>query len=502
MTEIAMPKPASKPPKSGDATKPQHATPWRDNIEAMLMAIIMAIVLKYFIVEAYRIPTGSMQPTLMGNDRVGVYDRILVDKFSYQFRDPKRFEVAVFRYPLDRSKNFVKRIVGVGPEYFRVHNGDLWRRDHDSEPWQIIRRPANVQAETWLKLAKDDADAGIFFDQARAGWSAGRDFTLEGSRRVRYGTSRGSVTDTYNDGYPDAIKDDIPENQRGSGSNPVGDLRIDGSLTVSADTAWVAFEIMEGALAYDFRLPGPAAAADAAPEIRQRDGSVLLEPGTKGPTEVTVKAEPMRLKAGTSYAFAAQNLDDQLRFELDGEVLYEMEIAANPNQASSLHIETSGGTVAFEDVMVYRDIFYTSAGDVHDTFIPAGEYFMMGDNTQDSSDSRMWQLIRLEQLLPDGSTEILRGNHRAGNGMNSQSDFTNDINPMVSAMSDLENGPVTWFRDEWGELHHFYPGESQNARPLTISAPFVPRDHILGRAIAVFWPIRPFDGIWRQKLVD
>ena len=84
------------------------------------MAVVMALLLKFFIVEAYKIPTGSMQPTLIGDERSGVKDRILVDKLSYVLREPRRWEVAVFRYPLDRSKNFVKRIVGVGPEDFRI----------------------------------------------------------------------------------------------------------------------------------------------------------------------------------------------------------------------------------------------------------------------------------------------------------------------------------------------------------------------------------------------
>jgi len=54
--------------------------PWRQNIEAVTMAIIVAVMLKYFIVEAYKIPTGSMQPTLMGNTETGIFDRILVDR--------------------------------------------------------------------------------------------------------------------------------------------------------------------------------------------------------------------------------------------------------------------------------------------------------------------------------------------------------------------------------------------------------------------------------------
>ena len=91
MTEIAMPEKAkgkNADSKGKDPQKGGRPTPWRDNIEAILMAIVMAIVLKYFIVEAYRIPTGSMQPTLMGNSRTGVYDRILVDKFTPVLRNP------------------------------------------------------------------------------------------------------------------------------------------------------------------------------------------------------------------------------------------------------------------------------------------------------------------------------------------------------------------------------------------------------------------------------
>ena len=501
MTEIAMPEPAA--PKA--APKTSTASPWRDNIEAMLMAIIMAIVLKYFIVEAYRIPTGSMQPTLMGNDKVGVYDRILVDKFSYQFRDPERFEVAVFRYPLDRSKNYVKRIVGVGPEYFRVFNGDLWHRATEDDAWAIARRPEHVEMETWLKLYMDDAEQNVFFDTVKANWSVGRDFELEGARRIRFGASQGSIMDAYNDGYPDAIKNKIPRNQRGSGEHPLGDLRIDGTLTVDANVKWVAFEMREGALAYDFRLPGPAAPSDAAPQIRLRDLGKLVEINTDQTSGIEFEkaAEPMRLEAGVAYDFNAQNFDDVLSLKLDGELLCSAPVASNPNQASALYIETSSGQVAFQDVMVYRDIYYTNDNALVDqVFIPDGNYFMMGDNTLDSADSRMWQEHRIEHLLPNGEVELVIGNHRQGNGMASQSDFTNDINPLTSAISDLENGPITWFRDEWGELHHYLPSEFQSAKPMTQPAPFVRRDQILGRAISVFWPIRPFDGILRVKMVD
>src|SRR5688572_17546889 len=118
------------------------------------MAIIMAVMLKYFIVEAYKIPTGSMQPTLMGNDEqgVGIFDRIIVDKLSYHYRDPERFEVAVFKYPLDRSTNFIKRICGMPGEDFRIQHGDLWARPEGESEWHVLRRPRPVQGEVWKRI--------------------------------------------------------------------------------------------------------------------------------------------------------------------------------------------------------------------------------------------------------------------------------------------------------------------------------------------------------------
>ena len=86
----------------------------RDNLEAISFAIVLALVLKFFALEAYQIPTSSMQPTLMGSAAAGVNDRILVVKIRYTFLRPKRFDIAVFRYPLKTDQNYVKRIWGKG----------------------------------------------------------------------------------------------------------------------------------------------------------------------------------------------------------------------------------------------------------------------------------------------------------------------------------------------------------------------------------------------------
>jgi signal peptidase I len=82
----------------------------REYAEAILIAIILALLIRTFVVQAFKIPSGSMIPTLL------VGDHILVNKFIFYFRDPHRGDVIVFKYPWDESRDFIKRIIAVGGE--------------------------------------------------------------------------------------------------------------------------------------------------------------------------------------------------------------------------------------------------------------------------------------------------------------------------------------------------------------------------------------------------
>ena len=153
------------------------------------MALVMALFLKHFVVEAYKIPTGSMQPTLIGDEQADIKDRILVDKLSYVLRAPERWEVAVFRYPLDRSKSFVKRIAGVGPEELRILHGDLWARANETEPWRLLRRPPAVMRAQWKRLDAEHEEQSHWIPQnlpASSRWSAsGRALNRSSRPRAR-----------------------------------------------------------------------------------------------------------------------------------------------------------------------------------------------------------------------------------------------------------------------------------------------------------------------------
>lgn len=93
---------------------------WREWGEPFLIAAVIAILIRTFLLGPYKIPTGSMRPTLLEGDR------IFVDKVTYRFRPPERGEIVVFKYPLDKKKDFVKRLVAFGGERVEIREGTIY----------------------------------------------------------------------------------------------------------------------------------------------------------------------------------------------------------------------------------------------------------------------------------------------------------------------------------------------------------------------------------------
>ena len=72
-----------------------------------------------------------MQPTLMGSSEADVYDRILVDKLIQTWREPKRWDITVFKYPLQKNQNYVKRIGGMPGDRLTIAGGNLYQVEGD-----------------------------------------------------------------------------------------------------------------------------------------------------------------------------------------------------------------------------------------------------------------------------------------------------------------------------------------------------------------------------------
>jgi hypothetical protein len=315
---------------------------------------------------------------------------------------------------------------------------------------------------------------------------SGRDVVARGSGVLRFEANQGHVRDAYLDGYPDALANEIhgvhPRWLHGEAN--VGDLRLEGKVEALPGLEAVSFVLTEGARTYTFTLPGPKAPADARPAIRLRDperGAASDDRVPDGALEVL--GEPWRLASGRSVRFAAQNLDDRLALEIDGDEVAALEIEPSRRQEAVVSVEVAGEGAELADLMPYRDIYYLPLdGQVWEQTIPEGSYVMLGDNTRDSADSRDWNTATFSYPGADGSEVRARGNHRSGGE-----------NPADATGPDGE--ALRRFRDEWGELHWF-PREAGGQTRFGPS-PFVSRELVVGRAVAVFWPLKPHKGLWR-----
>jgi signal peptidase I len=113
----------------------------RENVEAILIAVFIALFIRTFVVQAFKIPSGSMKQTLQ------IGDHILVNKFIYGIKipylrktvvpltEPQRGDIIVFKYPVDPRKDFIKRVIGVAGDVVECRDKVLYvngqRVNHD-----------------------------------------------------------------------------------------------------------------------------------------------------------------------------------------------------------------------------------------------------------------------------------------------------------------------------------------------------------------------------------
>jgi signal peptidase I len=124
-----------------DEARPKKKSGLRENIEAIIVAIILALFIRTFIIQAFKIPSGSMKQTLL------IGDHILVNKFLYGIKipfsmttivpvkNPQRGDIVVFKFPEDPDKDFIKRVIGVAGDIIESRDKQIYvnreRLNHD-----------------------------------------------------------------------------------------------------------------------------------------------------------------------------------------------------------------------------------------------------------------------------------------------------------------------------------------------------------------------------------
>ena len=182
--------PDKKESKKTSKTPSNSSAGYREAIESIVIAVVLAFLFRAFEAEAFVIPTGSMAPTLQGRHkdvvcpecsyqyRAGASidaeiregpvvattcpmcfythelqpddrsdfshtgDRILVNKFAYEapLGEPERWDVIVFKYPGNAKQNYIKRLVGLPNEVLKIRHGDIFIQKEASGPFEIARK--------------------------------------------------------------------------------------------------------------------------------------------------------------------------------------------------------------------------------------------------------------------------------------------------------------------------------------------------------------------------
>jgi len=435
--------------------KKNRAEEVANTFEWLITAFILAFVFRAFVMEAFRIPTGSMADTLKGahfrlrcrqcgykyeygfqprkydpgfpEDYVprsghlrsfssrcpscGNYqpvggtmpvangDRILVLKCIYQFFEPKRWDVIVFKNPPEPEINYIKRLIGLPGEKVQIIDGDVYI-DIDGQI-SISRKPPNVQNELWMPVYDNDyhpVDRLVptfnhhEWDQPfRPGrlsrWEIDKssptlfrlDSPADQINTMAYSTSIGNdFKTTY--AYNDVNKYDYRPNCSDlmvrfycRSERPQGRIGISLSKYQTKYKAWVD-------------LTG--------------EKMVITKNEKNGKTtELDRKLiEPPAINKSVLVKFA--NVDHQLVFQFGSENL-TYDLGRSPEGAGKIvdippRVEILGsGELTLSHVAIFRDIHYTAtdepnraSGRPYD--LRDDEFFVLGDNSPNSEDGRLW----------------------------------------------------------------------------------------------------------------
>lgn len=443
-----------------------------DQLESLAIAVAMALVLKFFLVEAYQIPSGSMQPTILGDPQTGIFDRVLADKLTTMIRPPRRWEVMIFRFPNDERALYVKRIVGLPGETLEIDGGDLW------VDGKIARKPEPVLDSVLKDVFDDGVDLSLVCDAAPGITLNGEraDFAPDTTAELKL---RGTVRDDFLHGYDRSWG--ITANKSDSQTYAVADLEVSCDVTLAdGGRARLSIDSDEGEARFELGTDGGASAAftptgDAAP-VSAGEGRVGDLP----------RDRPLRL--------VARHVDHELALFVDGDEVLRVADdvsgprATRPRKATARIALDGGGSLS--GLRVRRDIFYTPPKDGEPRWeIPEGHYFALGDNTQGSLDGRGWKQLTL--VFKPGAVKAADGSPvTSWTGFDFDNPRAPDANPRRLGGGRLAfanvHGDVVTFRDT--------DIVSEAREP----APFIPERYLLGKAVAVFWPIfKPF----RWKLI-
>ncbi|MHC4780632.1 MAG: signal peptidase I [Planctomycetota bacterium] len=426
----------------------------REHLEAVAGVVIVILVLRHFVLGNYQIPTSSMEPTLFGDHPQESIkgDRILVDRLAYKTGKPQRWDTVVFKYPLDRSKTYIKRLIGLPGEEIRIRRGNIYvNREPDGFPakWVLARKPDHIQREVWQEIFPECRD------EAPGIWAASRGSAFSG--KAPEGTLKAKGEGEGWLEFRGKVQARIP----GPGAPHNGDPMMEASLSFHGelDRGALLVEMGQPPWVFTFRIE---AGGDAA-EITLDGESVARSPS------------PLARDRRTALSF--ENVDGVITLKAGGKSIlthsYDPAAREGAPDHQRLRIGVKdGGSLSLSALRLSRDIHYVedSRGILRrdgPLRVSGDSFFVLGDNCTRSKDSRLWRSVTYR--LTDGG-EVT--GEFGGDG------FVKDDAAGEIRIMDIHG-------NDW----HLTRSQVKNFNDPGVYSPFVPRECLVGRAFMVYWPL-------------
>lgn len=482
--------------------KPESFGVWcKENIEAIIVAFIMALVIRCFCIEVFKIPSSSMEPTLLGdvsqshrrencpfayyhvplNSDTASGDRIMVTKYYYALSGIERFDVVVFKFPLNQAKNFIKRVVGLPDEELQIHHGNLYVRPKGEQKFKIARRTLRTQDSIWIDPAKSTSGYLNRLEDFTAAWTAE---ALPGrARKADFLLSEGELSTQEKDGESSIQFSYRPRALDDGNGKDVDDLRIVYDLEITGPKGEVFSDVVNAYGRFEIRLD-----TEGGSQLRYyKPGSEKGQPTEIHPLKDVQPAMDRHLKLelsifdGIAYARVNDGERAKITFIETREDLLE-------NEAPERRITfgAKGLTFKIRNLALGRDIYYKGREYGRDhalhedevTKIPPHSYLMMGDNVANSHDSRAW--VKHTFHLKNGKDVVCEDQQVVRS-------FSNDFLKKLQEKFNLSRTPDLGIDgDEHGNEIALFDSdiESQETQPFR----FVDEKFIVGKALWIWWP--------------
>jgi signal peptidase I len=479
---------------------------FRENIESILIAVALAFILRIFVVEAFKIPTGSMAPTLLGQHKsvkcpncawkfetnyslnhvkcsncfykIRISDhrrrggnRILVNKFIYDFGKPKRWDVAVFKYPFNevtckscgfsssqsmlcekctntvKKENYFKAKVnsikgsfGVG-QYHKVvcescdevdailcnscgsTNVHVVRKNYikrliglPDEKLQILN--GDIYIDDKIERKPEKVQEALWVQVFNSNyppkqdivqnWEMKDEFWDVSAKQLQLQIPEGTEQKSYISFKRKITDFTVYNNEITNAIN--GDIMIKFDVSVSGNNGGVSVILQENENEIEAFVSTGAG----------KRKSYLKVSGSIVKSDAEVFIEP-----GKEYNIGFANVDNKIILKLNDSVVFshtfdtDLSSLEDYTKFSELKFGGENRDAVFKNISIFRDVYYTDAGEwgtLKAVEIGNKEYFFLGDNSRNSNDSRFWKIVPESNMVgkafmvfwPLGTIKIVR----------------------------------------------------------------------------------------------